>query len=76
MGAFDDLIPSAAPAGLFDDLVPAAKPKARPERSWAQAAADTGVQLAEGVNTIAGAIPNLVAPESGAARFFREGAEF
>jgi hypothetical protein len=46
------------------------------ERSWGQAAADTGVQLAEGVNTILGAIPSLVAPDSGAAGFFRDNAEF
>lgn len=66
-----------AAAGAFDDLIPAERPKAkRPERSWAQAAADTGVQLAEGVNTIAGAVPNLVAPESGAAKFFRDNAQF
>ena len=46
------------------------------ERTWGQAAADTGVQLAEGVNTILGAVPSLVAPDSGAAGFFRDNAEF
>jgi Large polyvalent protein associated domain 38/ddrB-like ParB superfamily domain/ADP-Ribosyltransferase in polyvalent proteins/Large polyvalent protein-associated domain 1 len=46
------------------------------DRSWGEAAADTGVQLAEGVNTILGAVPNLVAPESKAAAFFRDNADF
>jgi hypothetical protein len=45
------------------------------ERTWGEAAKDTTVQLAEGVNTIIGAIPNLVAPESKAAGFFRDNAE-
>ncbi len=46
------------------------------ERSWGEAAKDTAVQLAEGVNTIAGAVPNLVAPEGNVAGFFRENADF
>jgi N12 class adenine-specific DNA methylase len=46
------------------------------ERTWGQAAADTGVQLAEGVNTILGAVPSLVAPDGGVAGFFRDNAEF
>ena len=48
----------------------------RTERTWGEAISDTGAQLAEGVNTIAGAIPNLVAPKSDAAGFFRDNAEF
>lgn len=49
---------------------PAAK-----ERTWGEALSDTGVQLAEGVNTIAGAVPNLVAPEGATAQFFNENAQ-
>lgn len=49
---------------------PAAK-----ERTWGEALSDTGVQLAEGVNTIAGAVPNLVAPEGKTAQFFNENAQ-
>jgi hypothetical protein len=45
-------------------------------RSWGQAAADTAVQLGEGVNTILGAVPNLVAPEGETAEFFNRGAEY
>jgi hypothetical protein len=51
-------------------------PAAKPKRTWAQAAADTGVQLGEGVNNILGAIPSLIAPESKAAGFFKENADF
>lgn len=46
------------------------------ERTWGEAGADTGVQLAEGVNTILGAIPNLIAPDGGAAKFFNQNAQF
>lgn len=53
-----------------------AKPAEKAERSWGQAAKDTVVQLAEGVNTIAGAVPNLVAPDSRAAEFFNRNAEY
>lgn len=51
-------------------------PNGSAERTWGEAGADTGVQLAEGVNTILGAIPNLVAPESGVAGFFNDNAQF
>lgn len=50
--------------------------KSNQERTWLEAGADTGVQLAEGVNTILGAIPNLVAPESGVASFFNDNSQF
>lgn len=49
---------------------------AQRERTWGEAIKDTGAQLAEGVNTLAGALPNLVAPESRAAQMFNENAEF
>lgn len=52
------------------------KPDPTNERTWGEALSDTGVQLAEGVNTIAGAIPNLIAPEGGAAEFFNQNADF
>jgi hypothetical protein len=45
------------------------------ERTWGEALGDTGVQLAEGVNTILGAVPSLVAPESKAAAFFDDNAK-
>lgn len=50
--------------------------KKKRERTWGEAATDTAVQLAEGVNTIAGAVPNLVAPESDTAEFFNRNADF
>lgn len=50
-------------------------PRKQPGRTWGEAAQDTAVQLAEGVNTIAGAVPNLVAPQSGVAGFFRDNAD-
>lgn len=46
------------------------------ERTFGEVAGDTGVQLAEGANTILGAIPSLVAPESGVAQFFDDNAQF
>lgn len=50
---------------------------AAPEkRSMGDAVSDTGVQLAEGVNTILGAVPNLVAPEGDTAGFFNENAQY
>lgn len=48
----------------------------RTDRTWGEAAADTGVQLAEGVNTIMGAVPNLLAPEGDTAKFFNDNAQF
>jgi hypothetical protein len=45
-------------------------------RTWLEAGQDTGVQLAEGVNNILGAIPSLVAPESDTAAFFKSGSEY
>jgi hypothetical protein len=46
------------------------------QRTWGEAASDTGVQLAEGVNTLIGAVPDLIAPESAASGFFKSNAEF
>lgn len=48
----------------------------KPQRTLAQAAKDTGAQLAEGVNTTLGAIPSVVAPQSRAAGFFRDNAQY
>jgi len=64
---------------LAEDAQPQSRKAARParsERTWGEAISDTTVQLAEGVNTIAGAVPNLVAPEGRAAQFFRDNADF
>ena len=72
---FEDEQKPAGGAFVFDDEVPAAK-RAKKSRSWLDAAADTGVQLAEGTNNILGAIPSLVAPNSDTAEFFKRGAEF
>lgn len=46
------------------------------ERTWGEVASDTGVQLAEGVNNIFGAVPNLVSPEGEVAAFFNRNAEY
>lgn len=51
-------------------------PTGAPDRTWGEAAGDTGVQLSEGVNTILGAIPNLVSPEGDVAGFFNDNAQF
>lgn len=51
-------------------------PEAPAKRSMGEAVADTGVQLAEGVNTILGAVPNLVSPEGKVAGFFNDNAQF
>jgi len=68
-----------AAAGGGSDLFEMAgfkpQPKKPAERTWGEAATDTVVQLAEGVNNIAGAVPNLIAPQSGVASFFRDNAD-
>ncbi|ABM32958.1 hypothetical protein QRO10_06015 [Paracidovorax citrulli] len=68
-----------AAAGGGSDLFEMAgfrpQPKKPAERTWGEAATDTVVQLAEGVNNIAGAVPNLFAPQSGVASFFRDNAD-
>lgn len=79
MGAFDDLIPSAGGrAGAFDDLIPKKKAAATGERpSLAMdLVRNTGPWLAEGVNTMLGAVPELVSPDGGTAEFFRNNADF
>ena len=48
----------------------------KPKRTWGEAIKDTGAQLAEGVNTTLGAIPSVVAPQSKAAGFFRDNADY
>lgn len=65
----------SSPLAADDESAPPAK-RAKKSRSWLDAAADTGVQLAEGTNNILGAIPSLVAPNSDTAEFFKSGAEF
>jgi hypothetical protein len=63
-------------ADLADRLgVRAVSPPA-PKRTWGQAAGDTMVQLAEGVNTTLGAVPSIVAPDGEVAGFFRNNAEY
>lgn len=50
---------------------------AEPEkRTWGQAAGDTVVQLAEGVNTTLGAVPSIVSPDGAMAGFFRDNADY
>ena len=56
----------------FDGTLDGEKPK----RTIGQAIKDTGAQLAEGVNTTLGAIPSVVAPQSRAAGFFRDNAQY
>jgi hypothetical protein len=72
---FTPVNPSARGAINWDDFTPV-EPKKKRNRTWGEAASDTAVQLAEGVNSIAGAIPNLVAPEGEVAGFFRDNADF
>lgn len=67
---------SAARIAARHGIGPVVDAPVRAARTWGESAADTGVQLAEGVNTIFGAVPNLVAPEGGAAEFFNDNAEF
>ncbi|MEF9946791.1 MAG: LPD38 domain-containing protein [Comamonas sp.] len=59
---------------LFTEIGHAPQP--RMERTWGEAAADTAAQLGEGANNIVGAIPSLLAPDSGAARALKDGAEY
>lgn len=71
---FDDEPKSTASGFVFDDeQAPTARVKK--ERTWGEVAADTGVQLAEGVNNILGAVPSLVAPNSDLSAFFKDGAD-
>jgi len=46
------------------------------DRTMGEALSDTGVQLAEGVNNILGAVPNLVSPEGSVAGFFNQNSKF
>lgn len=46
------------------------------KRSGSDLASDAGSQLAKGVNTVAGAIPNLIAPGSAVAEFFNDNAQY
>ncbi len=66
---------SASPSSVGGDIDSFLGPSA-PKRTWGEALKDTGAQLAEGVNTAVGAVPDLVAPDSGASKFFRDNAEF
>ncbi len=58
------------------EYYPAGAAAASTGRTWLQAGGDTLAQLAEGVNTIAGAPAELIAPDSGFAQFFRDGADY
>lgn len=59
----------------FDDFNAkyAAEPKSR---SFGEVAGDVGSQLGKGVNTIAGAIPNLLDPSSPVSKFFNDNAQY
>ena len=46
------------------------------DRTAMEAVGDTGLQLLKGGQTIAGAAPSLISPESDAAQFFKKSAEF
>lgn len=74
---FADAPPTAKPGAMAltpDDFTdtPPEKPATR---TWGEVAGDTGVQLAEGVNTMLGAIPSLIAPEGSVAGFFDDNAK-
>lgn len=61
-------VATGQPAGNF--------PTPKTKRTFGETLSDTGAQLAEGVNSIAGAVPSLVAPESDAAQFFQDNSKF
>jgi N12 class adenine-specific DNA methylase len=74
---FDDEQKQSGGSFVFDAETPATPPKKVEKPSVvADIARNTGPWLAEGVNNILGAVPNLVAPDSGAAEFFDSGAEY
>ena len=73
----ESTLESAAPKNeSADEWWSGAKLENAPQRTWGQAIKDTGAQLAEGVNTTLGAIPSAIAPQSKAAGFFRDNADY
>lgn len=73
----ESTLESAAPKNeSADEWWSGAKLENAPQRTWGEAIKDTGAQLAEGVNTTLGAIPSVVAPQSKAAGFFRDNADY
>lgn len=46
------------------------------DRTLGEVASDTGAQLAEGVNNILGAVPNLISPEGSVADFFNRNSKY
>ena len=73
----ESTLESAAPKNeSADEWWSGAKLENAPRRTWGEAIKDTGAQLAEGVNTTLGAIPSVVAPQSKAAGFFRDNADY
>jgi len=75
-------VATSEPAGGLDfldflDQNKAAAPPAAPaERTGWEAVKDTGAQLAEGANTVLGAVPSLIAPEGKVAQFFSDNADY
>ena len=73
----ESALESAAPKNeSADEWWIGAKLENAPQRTIWQAIKDTGAHLAEGVNTTLGAIPSVVAPQSRAAGFFRDNAQY
>lgn len=72
--------PAARRAPSLSEFLGSYEPPPEPveerSRTGFEAVKDTGSQLAEGVNTILGAVPNLIAPEGRVAEFFNSGAEY
>ncbi|SDP92218.1 hypothetical protein SAMN04489708_1452 [Paracidovorax cattleyae] len=75
MARGDDHAAAGGGSDLFEMACFKPQPKKPAERTWGEAATDTVVQLAEGVNNNAGAVPHLFAPHSGVAAFFRDNAD-
>ncbi|MBF9265326.1 hypothetical protein I4I83_12995, partial [Acidovorax cattleyae] len=75
MARGDDHAAAGGGSDLFEMACFKPQPKKPAERTWGEAATDTVVQLAEGVNNIAGAVPHLFAPQSSVAAFFRDNAD-
>ncbi|THJ32423.1 hypothetical protein E8K88_12040 [Lampropedia aestuarii] len=67
-----DQFDNAVDVNPFDQF----DPKPETGRTYGQAAKDIAVQLAEGVNNFAGAVPNLVSPDGVVAEFFSDNADY
>ncbi|MES2898690.1 MAG: LPD38 domain-containing protein [Pseudomonadota bacterium] len=71
--------PAPAPVAKAPAVAPPAPPNMAPvteSRGIMGTLSDAGAQLGKGVNTILGAVPNLVDPSSSASKFFNDNADY